>query len=146
MTPDFAEFLDTTPEEDRAGHVFKLIGFYGKPRQPNPEWASAQISRMGQKARVLVNTTPTGKVKFASAHDLRRSFGARWATKVMPIVLQQLMRHENIETTMRYYVGQNAEATADAVWEAAKRSVGTFVGTDQNATDCGSKENDVTRC
>ena len=33
----------------------------------------------------------------------------------MPIVLQQLMRHENIETTMRYYVGQNAEATADAV-------------------------------
>lgn len=37
----------------------------------------------------------------------------------MPAVLQQLMRHEDISTTMRFYVGKNAEATADAVWEAA---------------------------
>ena len=29
-----------------------------------------------------------------------------------------LMRHESIETTMRYYVGRNANTTADAVWKA----------------------------
>ena len=32
-----------------------------------------------------------------------------------------LLRHESIETTMRYYVGRNANTTADAVWEASDR-------------------------
>jgi len=36
----------------------------------------------------------------------------------MPAVLQQLMRHESINTTMQFYVGRNAEATADTLWEA----------------------------
>lgn len=29
-----------------------------------------------------------------------------------------LMRHESIETTMRFYVGQNANAVARQCWEA----------------------------
>jgi integrase len=52
------------------------------------------------------------------AHDLRRAFGFRWALLVFPVVLRELMRHEDIATTMKYYVGQNAEATADAIWAA----------------------------
>ena len=61
---------------------------------------------------------PVEVVKFASAHDLRRSFGERWASRVMPKDLMELMRHESIGTTMRFYVGQNAERTADAAWAA----------------------------
>lgn len=38
----------------------------------------------------------------------------------MPAVLQQLMRHELIETTMRYYVGRDADAVADTLWEAVE--------------------------
>ena len=56
--------------------------------------------------------------KYATAHDLRRAFGERWASKVMPFDLQALMRHENIETTQKYYVGQNSLRTADAIWKA----------------------------
>ena len=52
-------------------------------------------------------------------HDLRRSFGSRWADKVKPHILQQLMRHENIKTTMDYYVQSEAEEIAEAVWAAA---------------------------
>jgi len=37
-------------------------------------------------------------------------------------VLMQLMRHESIETTMRYYVGRNVNATADVVWTAYDRA------------------------
>jgi hypothetical protein len=49
------------------------------------------------------------------------------------------MRHESIGTTMRFYVGQNAQRTADAAWAAYEavqvrqqageksRSVNTFV-------------------
>jgi hypothetical protein len=36
----------------------------------------------------------------------------------MPNVLQELMRHESINTTMKYYVGQNAKRTASILWEA----------------------------
>ena len=36
----------------------------------------------------------------------------------MPQILMQLMRHESIETTMRYYVGRNAETAADVLWKA----------------------------
>lgn len=81
--------------------------------------AGKVIVRIGEATGVKVNVHPnTGKVKYASAHDLRRAFGERWATRVMPPVLQQLMRHESIDTTLRYYVGRNAEATAEAVWDA----------------------------
>jgi integrase len=64
-----------------------------------------------------VNTNAAGKVKFASAHDLRRSFGERWASRVMPQVLMELMRHESIDTTMKFYVGRNAQSTAALLWE-----------------------------
>jgi hypothetical protein len=96
------------------------------------EYVSAVISRVGKAAGVKVKTDGNGRVKFASAHDLRRSFGERWARRVLPVVLQELMRHDSIETTMTYYVGQNAERTEDAVWEAFESvSTGTSVGTNQ---------------
>ena len=51
-------------------------------------------------------------------HDLRRSFGYRWADRVRPHILQQLMRHASITTTMEYYVQAEADETAAAVWAA----------------------------
>jgi hypothetical protein len=40
----------------------------------------------------------------------------------MPQVLQELMRHESIETTLRYYVGRDADRTADVLWDAHARA------------------------
>jgi integrase len=69
-------------------------------------------------ANVKVHIQPvSGKVKYASAHDLRRCFGARWAKRVMPAVLQKLMRHESIETTMTYYVNIDDDELAEEVWK-----------------------------
>jgi hypothetical protein len=75
-----------------------------------------------EKADGKAKATPDDgmKRKFASAHDLRRAFGLRWSARVMPAVLQQLMRHESIETTMRYYVGRDADAVADVLWQAVE--------------------------
>ena len=74
-------------------------------------------------------------MKFASAHDLRRSFGARWAPRVMPATLRELMRHDSIETTMRYYVGANAKSTAAALWDAhrGRANPGASLGATQAA-------------
>lgn len=112
MTPDFAEFLLKTPKVKRTGHVFELRGL-----QTGKQMTSARVgcivSEIGQKAGVVVNKA---EEKHASAHDLRRSFSTRWVTKVKPATLQLLMRHKSIETTMKYYVAQDADEVADELW------------------------------
>lgn len=40
----------------------------------------------------------------------------------MPKELMELMRHKSIDTTMRFYVGQNADKTASILWEAYRDS------------------------
>jgi len=147
MAPEFAEFLLATPEAGRAGQVFN-------PRARRPHagrlgWqsVSAIICKIGKEARVKVATDArTGKVKYASAHDLRRSFGQRWAARVMPAVLQALMRHESIDTTMKYYVGRNAEDTARTLWEAHSRAAegsNTFGNSRPKRPEAGKGAGDV---
>jgi len=69
-----------------------------------------------------------GKVKYASAHDCRRGFGTRWAKRVMPAVLQRLMRHRNIDTTMKYYVGIQADDVAADLWGKYHGGTGNSFG------------------
>lgn len=125
MAPEFAEFLAETPEDERSGYVFDIRGRTGRF---TPQYVGRITTRIGRAAGVKVDDKPgrvgkggkmgPGRVKWASAHDLRRAFGYRWSSRVMPAVLQQLMRHESVETTLRFYVGKNAEATADVLWAA----------------------------
>lgn len=122
MTPDFAAFLLAVPECERRGTVFKLLGADCKPIARTRCLVGKILSEVGKAAGVVVKEQKKAgdvKRKFASAHDLRRAFGFRWAMRVMPTVLKELMRHEDVNTTMEYYVVQNAEAIADAVWAAA---------------------------
>lgn len=127
ITPDFTEFLLDTSEDDQRGRVFQPQYRHGRRSAPTLNSVSGTIVKIGKRAGIKAYTHPvTGKVKYASAHDLRRSFGARWAMRVMPQVLKELMRHESIETTLRYYVGVNAERTADVVWEAWEARGNTF--------------------
>lgn len=112
MTPDFADFLLSTPEEERTGPVFPLAGRWtGKPITPRR--IGRVVSAIGELAEVVVNKADG---KYASAHDLRRAFATRWATRVMPATLQLLMRRQSIETTMRYYVDLDADDLAAELW------------------------------
>jgi integrase len=112
MTPDFAEYLLTTPQHQRIGFVFTLKGIRTGEQMTSAR-AGRVISEIGELAGILVNK-PEGK--FATAHDLRRSFGTRWASRVKPATLQLLMRHRSIETSMKYYVCQNSDDVADELW------------------------------
>jgi integrase len=113
MTPDFAKFLLQTPRAERTGLVFEIVGHYTHA-QMTPPRIGRIISEIGKKANVVVRKS---EGKFASAHDLRRSFGTRWAPKVKPATLQLLMRHRSIETTLKYYVAQDADEIADELWK-----------------------------
>ncbi len=119
MAPEFADLLRETPEDERTGRVFTL-GVRWPKVGPDLMHVSKLIVRMGEKAGVVVNPKPK---KFASAHDFRRSFGERWSQIVMPPVLQQMMRHADIQTTMKFYVGQNSQKAASEIYAAfAKRN------------------------
>jgi len=134
LAPDFQAMLAETPETKRKGYVFRPLDADG--RRVQPDRAGRIISAIGKAAAVKVDSKavidrgtrepamhpktgePVERVKYASAHDLRRSFGDRWADLVMPGVLQEMMRHESIETTMKYYVRRTAARTSRTVREA----------------------------
>lgn len=119
LTPDFGEFIARA--EDRSGRVFRPLSPTGKPLTAVSE-ISRTISAIGKSAKVIVDETTK---KPASAHDLRRSFGTRWAARVMPAILKDLMRHKSIEITLRYYVGQDLDRTHDAILRAMDTTLST---------------------
>ncbi len=140
VTADFAEFLLATEGAARRGPVFRPLMPSGN--RANTDRAGRIISLMGELARVVVHThAKTGKVKFASAHDLRRSFGTRWARRVPMAVLMQLMRHESIQTTSAYYVDLNGDEIAEDLYRDFGRA-GTVFGTVSPAgADFGARGN-----
>ncbi len=119
MAPEFAIMLQEVPAERRKGFVFRLNGRGHGGGRLKSNAVSKIVSDIGKAAGVKVYTHPrTGKVKCASAHDLRRTFGERYSRRLTTVELMELMRHENIDTTLRYYVGANAQRTAQSIWAA----------------------------
>ena len=90
------------------------------------------VAEIGEKAGAIVNAVDR---KTASAHDLRRAFATRWARRVAPAILQKLMRHASIQTTMGYYVDLDVDEMADDLWanhgrqRAKPRSLATLLAT-----------------
>ena len=105
---EFADLLRETPVDEREGRVFSPCGFRGRPVIA-VDYAGELIIRAGRKAGIIVHHYENGKKKFASAHDLRRTFATRWANAgFSEIELMLIMRHESIETTKQFYLTQRA--------------------------------------
>lgn len=114
IAPEFRVFLLECPRETRSGHVFPLV-WRRRPRSGDGrrvDTVGKVITAVGRAAGLVVSEK-NGKTKYASAHDLRRSFGDRWASRVQSLTLKTLMRHGSIETTERYYVTRNARTVID---------------------------------
>ena len=60
--------------------------------------------------------------------SLRRAFGGRWANRVKPVVLKELMRHKTVLTTEKYHVEIHAQETAAHLREvmAAEKIRGSY--------------------
>ncbi len=131
MAPEFAELLATVPESERVGRVFVPAARGSEGGEASLDVVKRSIGEIGKAAGVKVsdeNVRSKGRPKYATAHDFRRSFGFRWSQRVMPATLRELMRHESIETTMQFYVGHNAQATADVLWQAHELANGNTFG------------------
>jgi Phage integrase family len=122
LLPDFEALLLQAAEEDRAGWAFNpqslqgRLGRKARHGRPDAEWVGKIISRIGEKAGVVVHpgNKETGRpAKFASAHDLRRSLLDRLVdADVPPLVVQRIARHANFETTQKHYAKGDVQKAA----------------------------------
>ena len=116
MTPEFDEFIRAvTP--DRDGYFFVPLTKDGAEFREVKNIGRA-IRRIGKRAGIISKINDAGEVvKYATAHDLRRSFAARCvAKKYSPYTLKHLMRHADIKTTLQFYAGDQADLVASEVW------------------------------
>jgi integrase len=100
LHPDLRQALLALP--GREGRVFRLVSHRtGRPLGQNG--ISDRITRLARKAGVRL-----------TAKSLRKGFGSYYAARVSAQVLQKLMRHQDIKTTMDYYANVDS-AVEDAV-------------------------------
>jgi integrase len=82
LHPQLAEILQ--PRRKDRGKLFALSA--------SPREVSRKFTKLAKKAGLKI-----------TLHDLRRSFGSRYAAAVPAPVLQRLMRHADIKTTLAFY-------------------------------------------
>ncbi|WP_161603423.1 tyrosine-type recombinase/integrase [Blastopirellula marina] len=123
LLPGFEALLLKTPEANRTGWAFNpeslqlRLGRKVKHQRPDAEWVGKVISRIGKEANIIVADADkkTGRpVKYASAHDLRRSCGNRLRNAgVPPLVISRVMRHASWETTRKHYAPGDVQKDAE---------------------------------
>lgn len=121
LTPDLVDFLRSVHTEPR-GLVFAFASTRGRYRRVDT--TSKVVTAIGKAANVVSSRDHRGNPHYAGAHDLRRSFGNRWAPDVEPPILQRMMRHRSITTTMQYYVDLHAHQIGEKINQAFERMQG----------------------
>ena len=116
LTPDLAAWLRRVPAADRVGRVFPLANTLDVGVE-NVDAAGRIVRRIGAASGVVIDHAADGP-QHPTAHDLRRSFCERWSHVLMPADLMVIARHESIATTIKFYVGRNAERTAEVLRNA----------------------------
>jgi len=97
IAPEFCEWLELTPPAQRRGYMFNPIPQNKDKGRSGSQTVGRTISKIGEKASVIVDwKQPKPTVQdhertrvFASAHDLRRSIGEQWGSRIMPKELME---------------------------------------------------------
>lgn len=96
---ELRESILSLPKQGRK--VFCFLSRRGHQRILSPSRISDSIRKLARKAGVKM-----------TMKTLRSGFGCFWASRVPAPVLQRLMRHGSITTTMKYYVNVDDAAMA----------------------------------
>jgi integrase len=121
LLPWFDSLLLETPEHLRTQWIFNplslqlRVGRRARIARPDSEWVGRIISRVGKAAGVIVEQgNSSGKpIKYASAHDLRRSCAERLLDAgVPPMTIARVLRHSSWETTRRHYAPGDVQKDA----------------------------------
>ena len=138
MLPDLRELLLSVPEQDRRGWVVNpqpveyQLQLSGNRRSSSrvsrsverltKEHVSRVIAKIGKEADVVVRQADERKknrVKYASAHDLRRGCALRLINAgISSETLMVVMRHADFATTQKFYgATRSAQSAAAEVQE-----------------------------
>jgi integrase len=112
LDPELRLALEALPRH--GPKVFRFVD--GKGRNLRVNGVSTRVVKLAKKAGVKL-----------SMKSLRRGFGCRYAGRVPAQVLQKLMRHANIRTTMDYYANVD-DAAMEAVLGAGRNSLRNSAG------------------
>lgn len=117
--------------------VFHFISRRTKERL-HGDAMSDRVIRLARKAGVRL-----------TMHTLRKGFGCRYAGKVPAQVLQKLMRHRNIKTTMDYYANVDEAVMAAVLGESIGQpnslpNTTPAAGKEEKSTDAVSRGQDGT--
>ena len=122
LLPSFERLLLETESGHRTGWIFNpasLQSRWGRPdsaTRTETDWVGKVITEIGRKADVIVeppDPVTRRAVKYASAHDLRRSCGERLRNAgVPPLVICRVMRHASWETTRKHYAPGDVQKDA----------------------------------
>lgn len=100
---EFEAWVRKTHPENRVGRVFPALKKSGEPHT-RPDTVGKRISLMGEFAGVVVEYDDLGPIKYASAKDIRATFGQRLMRQKASVrEVQTKMRHSSITTTIRHY-------------------------------------------
>lgn len=99
--------------------------------RPTSKWVGKVISKIGKQAGVIVQPAKGQKpAKFASVHDLRRTFANQLRKAGVRLDdVAVVIRHSSVQTTQRYYAPGNAEQTGQTIRATVK---GQYLGTPPN--------------
>jgi integrase len=121
MTPEFEQLLSGVPTSARHGYVFSAEGKKGRLTAPA---VGRIIAAAGKAAGIKVGWYErTRKPKYASAHDLRRSFCDFYKQRLTINELKELMRHSSIATTNTYYLSVEAQSLGQKLRAAPPREL-----------------------
>jgi integrase len=123
LAPELREALEGLPRHGRK--VFRFTNHRGEVLGAGA--VSQKVRALARKAGVRL-----------TMKTLRKGFGCRYAGKVPAQVLQKLMRHANIKTTMDYYANID-----DAVEEAVLGSCNSSRNTDCSPEQKAKQANDA---
>ena len=110
----------------RSGSVVRPM-VHGRPASLDS--VKRQLKAIGEASGIVVNGE---NGKHVTAHDLRRAFGTRWALRVHPLVLKKLMRHETLDTTLRFYVDLDDSQISEAIANSPYTGSYTSAFSDRN--------------
>ena len=141
LDPVLREGLLSLPRA--ASRVFPFTSCQGRKAIPTDGWEpnGRPLGLIALSGRI-VNLAKKAGVKL-TMRSLRRGFGCRYAGKVPAQVLQRLMRHANIQTTVSYYANVDAaveEAVLGPSRNATRNSKGVGLPVESNADALSSNQ------
>lgn len=111
LTPPAVKWLRSI--EQPTGYVCRLPAQAGGYQQTTSRLGRI-IERAGRSAGIIVKPDggKMGAPKYASAHDLRRTFVTFWLSRLNIAEVRTLSRHASVETLLRYYTDSSDAALA----------------------------------